>query len=85
VTHGLQYLPMVDDIVVLIDGSVSETGSYDTLLSHNGPFAQFIKTYLLDDEDEDPEGGKTIWSYWLPELAECYRNVLEWWICANTL
>lgn len=41
------------------DGCVSEAGSYEELLSHNGPFAQFLKTYFLQEdknEEEDPEG-----------------------------
>ncbi len=44
------------------DGKVSEVGTYSELLSHNGAFAELIKTYLTDengdDEDEDDEEGK---------------------------
>ena len=32
-THGIHWLPMVDQIIVLNDGSVSEVGSYEELLS----------------------------------------------------
>ena len=53
---------MVEKIVVMVDGGVSELGSYDELLSHDGPFAQFLKTYFTqeeqdtdEEEDEDPE------------------------------
>ncbi len=50
----------MDRIVVIDQGQISEIGSYDELLSHNGPFAQFLKTFLLkeesdESEDEDPE------------------------------
>ncbi|XP_041372528.1 multidrug resistance-associated protein 1-like [Gigantopelta aegis] len=61
VTHGVHWLPMVEKIIVMVDGRVSELGSYDELLSHDGPFAQFLKTYFTqeeesdDDKDEDPE------------------------------
>ncbi len=60
VTHGVQWLPKVDRIVVIDQGQISEIGSYDELLSHNGPFAQFLKTFLLkeesdESEEEDPE------------------------------
>ncbi|KAK7499875.1 hypothetical protein BaRGS_00008966 [Batillaria attramentaria] len=60
VTHGVHWLPMVDEIIVMSDGAISETGSYDQLMSHNGPFAQFLKLYLQlsedsDNEEEDPE------------------------------
>ena len=58
-THGVHWLPHVDRIVVIVHGEISEVGSYDELLSHNGVFAQFLKTYLTqqdsDDEDSDPE------------------------------
>ncbi|XP_013391801.1 multidrug resistance-associated protein 1-like [Lingula anatina] len=59
VTHGLQWLEKCDQIVVLLDGRISETGTYEELLSHNGAFAQFLKTYLTqaDDEDEESDEG----------------------------
>lgn len=56
---------MVDTVVVITDGRISEIGSYEELMDHDGPFAQFLKAYLIekaeteeDDEDaveEDPE------------------------------
>lgn len=59
VTHGLQWLPKVDQIIVLVNGKVSEVGSYEQLLDHNGAFAQFLKTYFTelesDSEVEDEE------------------------------
>ncbi|XP_012944065.1 multidrug resistance-associated protein 1 [Aplysia californica] len=60
VTHGVHWLPQVDRIVVLTDGRISEIGSYEELMSHDGAFAQFLRMYLAteesDDEDEkDPE------------------------------
>ncbi|XP_048254075.1 ATP-binding cassette sub-family C member 2-like isoform X2 [Haliotis rufescens] len=47
VTHGVHWLPMVDVIVVVDQGEITEVGSYEELLDHDGPFAQFLKTYLL--------------------------------------
>ncbi|XP_062618978.1 multidrug resistance-associated protein 1-like isoform X2 [Saccostrea cucullata] len=56
VTHGIQWLNKVDEIIVLADGKISETGSYDELLSHAGPFADFLENYLIDvDEGEIEE------------------------------
>ncbi|XP_061189750.1 multidrug resistance-associated protein 1-like [Saccostrea echinata] len=55
VTHGIQWLPKVDEIIVLVDGKISETGSYDKLLSHAGPFADFLENYLMDVEGEIEE------------------------------
>ena len=48
VTHGVHWLPKVDNIVVLSDGKISETGSYEYLLDHKGAFAEFLKTYFLN-------------------------------------
>lgn len=47
----------MDKIIVLKDGTVSEMGSYDELLSRNGAFAEFVQQYLveMEDEDSDPE------------------------------
>ena len=60
VTNQLQYLPKVDEVIVLKDGRVSEMGSYEQLLEHNGVFAEFVRTYLKevieDLEDLDEEG-----------------------------
>ena len=51
---------MVDNIIVIVNGEVSEVGSYEELLSHDGAFAQFLKTYLTqeesDSEEDDAEG-----------------------------
>ena len=56
VTHGLHWLPKVDQIVVLEHGHISEIGTYDELLIRNGAFAQFLKTFLMNNaEDEDEE------------------------------
>lgn len=61
VTHGISFLPQVDKIIVLANGTVSETGSFTELLKHNGAFAEFLRNYLtgLKNEDEtlqDSEG-----------------------------
>ncbi|GFN99336.1 multidrug resistance-associated protein 1 [Plakobranchus ocellatus] len=55
VTHGVHWLPQVDHILVMTNGKISESGSYEELLSHDGPFAQFLKQYLTQEEDEDEE------------------------------
>ncbi|XP_055866421.1 multidrug resistance-associated protein 1-like isoform X2 [Biomphalaria glabrata] len=58
VTHGIHWLPQVDNIVVMTDGRISEVGTYEQLLSHDGDFAKFLKTYLTqetEDEEDDPE------------------------------
>ncbi|KAK7481440.1 hypothetical protein BaRGS_00027291 [Batillaria attramentaria] len=59
VTHGIQWLPLVDVVVMVKNGHIVETGSYNQLLTHNGPFAQYLKNCLIqvdsEEEEEDPE------------------------------
>ncbi|XP_038632461.1 canalicular multispecific organic anion transporter 2 isoform X3 [Scyliorhinus canicula] len=54
VTHGISFLPQTDQIVVLVNGKVSEMGSYQELQNQNGAFAEFLRNYAQRDEvDED--------------------------------
>ena len=54
-THGISFLPQVDNIVVMVDGRVSEMGSYQELLKQNGAFAEFLRNYALEDIIEEDE------------------------------
>uniref|UniRef100_A0A673LTB9 Canalicular multispecific organic anion transporter 1-like n=1 Tax=Sinocyclocheilus rhinocerous TaxID=307959 RepID=A0A673LTB9_9TELE len=59
VTHGISFLPYVDEIVVLVNGVVSEVGSYDGLRASKGAFSEFLETYGKDESsniDMLPEG-----------------------------
>ena len=41
---------------MLVKGTISEVGTYDELISHNGAFADFIETYLKEtSEQSDPD------------------------------
>lgn len=73
VTHGVHWLPQVDTILVLSNGQISEIGTYEELMTHNGAFAQFLTTYLTqhnnedsDVDEEEEEDGKC--SDLLPEI-----------------
>ncbi|GCB75002.1 hypothetical protein scyTo_0019708 [Scyliorhinus torazame] len=55
VTHGVTFLPQTDEIVVLVDGEVSEVGSYQTLKANRGAFAEFLNTYGEGDRNEEGE------------------------------
>ncbi|ELT91662.1 hypothetical protein CAPTEDRAFT_90759 [Capitella teleta] len=44
-THGIGYLPHVDQIVVMKDGKVSEIGTYAELIENQGAFAEFITNF----------------------------------------
>ncbi|CAH1794382.1 unnamed protein product [Owenia fusiformis] len=52
VTHSISFLKDVDKIVVLKDGHISEMDTYDNLLKQYGAFADFIKTYLTENQEE---------------------------------
>lgn len=57
VTHGITYLPEIDNIFVLKEGEVSEQGTYKELLEKKGAFAEFLIQHLteVNAEEEDLE------------------------------
>ncbi|CAL8118382.1 unnamed protein product [Orchesella dallaii] len=55
VTHGIQYLPNVDDIIVLKDGEISERGTYKELLARRGAFAEFLRHHIETADDDIAE------------------------------
>lgn len=56
VTHGLSFLPQTDLILVMVDGEITEVGSYQQLMVQEGAFAEFLRTYATVDQSDD--GGK---------------------------
>ncbi|XP_014108088.1 PREDICTED: multidrug resistance-associated protein 6-like isoform X2 [Pseudopodoces humilis] len=50
VTHKINILPQVDNIVFLVDGMISETGSYQELLQRDGAFAEFLRSHVTAEE-----------------------------------
>ncbi|XP_009946457.1 PREDICTED: multidrug resistance-associated protein 6, partial [Leptosomus discolor] len=50
VTHTINILPQVDNIVFLVDGTISEIGSYQELLQRNGAFAEFLHSHVTAEE-----------------------------------
>ncbi|XP_042357577.1 canalicular multispecific organic anion transporter 1 isoform X2 [Plectropomus leopardus] len=53
VTHGVSFLPYVDEIVVLVDGVVSEVGSYSSLRASRGAFSEFLDTYAKEQSSQN--------------------------------
>ncbi|KAG9331799.1 hypothetical protein JZ751_017001 [Albula glossodonta] len=49
VTHGLSFLPQADLILVMVDGEITEMGSYLELLGRQGAFAEFIHTFASNE------------------------------------
>uniref|UniRef100_A0A8C3UX15 Canalicular multispecific organic anion transporter 2 n=1 Tax=Catharus ustulatus TaxID=91951 RepID=A0A8C3UX15_CATUS len=60
VTHSISFLPQVDHIIVLVDGQISEMGSYQELLKQNKAFAEFLRNYALDENIEEDEPTSTV-------------------------
>ncbi|KAK2820903.1 hypothetical protein Q5P01_023862 [Channa striata] len=60
VTHGISFLPQVDNIMVMVEGRVSEMGSYQELLKQNGAFAEFLRNYSLEDMIEEEEASEEL-------------------------
>ncbi|KAK2857444.1 hypothetical protein Q7C36_005363 [Tachysurus vachellii] len=52
VTHGTNFLPQADLILVLVEGEITESGSYQELLNRNGAFADFIHTFAGSERKE---------------------------------
>ncbi|XP_070415544.1 ATP-binding cassette sub-family C member 2 isoform X1 [Equus przewalskii] len=57
VTHSIHFLPQMDEIVVVGNGTILEKGPYSTLLAKKGVFAENLKTFV---KQTDPEGEVTV-------------------------
>ncbi|KAK5801853.1 ABC transporter type 1, transmembrane domain-containing protein [Linnemannia elongata] len=53
VTHGIHHLSEVDQIVVIKDGEISETGRYQELLDARNAFYQLIQDYSVARKEKD--------------------------------
>ena len=51
VTHGLAWLPLADQIVVIKGGRVAEAGTYQELLTKSTHLDQFVHVYLQQEEE----------------------------------
>lgn len=52
VTHGVTYLPNVDEIYVVKDGEISEKGNLKELIEKKGDFADFLIEHLQEANEE---------------------------------
>ena len=50
VTNSLNFLPQVDEIIMIENGFIVETGTYENLIEQNGKFTQFMKAFLDANE-----------------------------------
>ncbi|XP_044166542.1 ATP-binding cassette sub-family C member 3-like [Acropora millepora] len=74
VTHGVAFLPQVDQIIVMQNGRISEVGTYNELLENEGAFSEFLKTFAADQHVEDDDPG-TKQEPALPEIPETIEEV----------
>ena len=51
-TNSLTVLPEVDLIVVMKDGRIQETGTYDTLRANGGEFAKLLEEHTEENARE---------------------------------
>jgi ATP-binding cassette subfamily C (CFTR/MRP) protein 1 len=52
VTNSINFLPQFDEIIMLDNGEIIQTGTYDELKNDkNGYFADFIKSYLKNSDE----------------------------------
>ena len=66
VTHGLHWLPHVDQVLVVSGGIISESGTYQELLERDGDFAQILKTHSMPSKNTTKTGNgeyRAMWKY----------------------
>uniref|UniRef100_A0A8D0A0W7 ABC-type glutathione-S-conjugate transporter n=1 Tax=Sander lucioperca TaxID=283035 RepID=A0A8D0A0W7_SANLU len=73
VTHGMSFLPYVDEIVVLVDGVVSEVGSYKSLRASRGAFSEFLDTYAK--EQSNRTYSESVFLVYMHNIQEQYFNL----------
>uniref|UniRef100_A0A336KSQ1 ABC-type glutathione-S-conjugate transporter n=1 Tax=Culicoides sonorensis TaxID=179676 RepID=A0A336KSQ1_CULSO len=55
VTHGITYLPQVDNISVMKYGEITESGTYKELLEKKGEFSEFLLQHLQNASEEEED------------------------------
>lgn len=53
VTHGIVFLPQTDNIFVMKNGEISESGTYKELLDKKGAFSDFLMQHINEEADEE--------------------------------
>ncbi|XP_076266255.1 multidrug resistance-associated protein 1-like isoform X2 [Rhynchophorus ferrugineus] len=71
VTHGVTYLPQTDNILVITNGEVSESGTYQHLMDKKGAFAEFLIQHMQEQsDDEEDDSVNTATTVELDELKD---------------
>ena len=80
VTNSLTFLPSTDKIIVLKEGQISETGTFNELMQRNGYFSELIKQYsanTLNKEEDIEEIEKKIKSGTIRETDDEKSKLVE--------
>ena len=75
VTHAVNFLAQVDEILVIKEGEIAERGSYKELLGQKGPFAEYLIQYLKENTNEETDETKLLES--LETSVEILEKTLE--------
>lgn len=70
ITHSLSFLPQTNNICVLTNGEISESGLYSQLLQGKGAFADFLMEHMqnVSEEDEESEYSIQILTYFIQQI-----------------
>ncbi|KAF9223499.1 ABC transporter [Gyrodon lividus] len=60
VTYALHFLPEVDYIYTLVDGKISERGTYDELMMNDGAFCKFIEEFGSKENNTTRNAEETV-------------------------
>lgn len=52
VTHALHFLPKVDHIYFMVDGHITEHGTFDEMMVNRGDFARTFDEFVTKDQTE---------------------------------
>ena len=77
VTHGIGYLPHMDQIIVLKEGKISEIGTYQQLISSRGAFADFLIEQLQKEEENMSAEDKEVTSMSESEMENIKQQLEE--------
>ncbi|XP_078381397.1 ATP-binding cassette sub-family C member 3-like [Oculina patagonica] len=77
VTHNVSFLPQVDKIIVLKDGTISEEGTYAELMASGGDFSEFVTTYTAKQQRLEQEEQRARGYTYLEEIHQMDKEGSE--------